>query len=38
MNFEQAREVFPAAHESLFAVIEQIEMPHTTVFQIVKVS
>jgi len=38
MNVEQAREVFHAAHESLFAVTEQLQMPHTTVCQAVKVS
>jgi len=38
MNVEQAREVFHAAHESLFAMIEQLQMPHTTVCQAVKVS
>jgi hypothetical protein len=38
MNFEEAREVFHAAHESLFVIIEQLQMPHTTVFQAVKVS
>jgi hypothetical protein len=38
MNDEQAREVFHAAHEILFAVIEQQQMPHTTVCQAVKVS
>jgi hypothetical protein len=37
MNVEQAREVLHAAHESLFA-IEQLQMPHTTECQAVKVS
>jgi hypothetical protein len=38
MNVEQAGEVFHAAHESLFAMIEQLQIPHTTVCQAVKVS
>jgi hypothetical protein len=38
MNVEQAKEVFHAAHESLFAMIEQLQLPHTTVCQAVKVS
>jgi len=38
MNVEQAREVFHAAHESLFAMIEQLQMPHTTICRAVKVS
>jgi len=38
LNVEQAKEVFNAAHDSLFAMIEQVEMPHTTVCQAVKVS
>jgi hypothetical protein len=38
MNVEQAREVSHAAHDSLFAMIEQLQMPHTTVCQAVKVS
>jgi len=36
MNVEEAREVFHAAHESLFALIEQLEMPHTALCQAVK--
>jgi len=36
MNVEQAREVFHAAHESLFAMIEQQQMPRTAVWQPVK--
>ena len=38
MNVEQAREVSRAAHESLFAMIEQLQMPHTAVCQALKVS
>jgi len=38
MNVEQTRKVFHAAHESLFAMIEQLQMPHTTVCYAVKVS
>jgi hypothetical protein len=38
MNVEQAKEVFHAAHEGLFAVIQQLQLPHTTVCQAVKVS
>jgi hypothetical protein len=38
MNIEQAWEVFLAAHEWLFAMFEQLQMPHTTVCQAVKVS
>jgi hypothetical protein len=38
MNVEQAREVSHAAHDSLFAMIEQIQMPHTAVWLAVKVS
>jgi hypothetical protein len=29
MNVEQAKEVSHAAYESLFSVIEQLQMPHT---------
>ena len=32
MNDEQAREVFHAALESLFAVIEHLQMPHTQLY------
>ena len=38
LNVEQAREVFHAAYEILFAMIEQLQMPHTTVCWAVKVS
>jgi hypothetical protein len=38
MNVEQAREVFHAAYDSLFAMIEQLQMAHTTVCHSVKVS
>jgi len=38
MNVEEAKEAFHAAHESLFAMIEQLLLPHTTVCQAVKVS
>jgi len=38
MNVEQAREISRAAHESLFAMIEQLQMPHIAVCQAVKVS
>ena len=38
VNVEQAREVFHVAHENLFAVIEQVKLPHTTVCQSVKIS
>jgi len=38
LNVEQAREVCHAAHESLLAMIDQVEMPHTTVCQNVKIS
>jgi len=37
MNVEKAREAFHAAHESPFAVIEQLQMAHTIVCQTVKV-
>jgi hypothetical protein len=37
LNVEQAKKVFHAAHESLFAMIEQLQLPHTTVCQAVKV-
>jgi len=37
MNVEQAREIFPAAHENLFAMTEQLKLPHTTVCQAVKI-
>jgi len=33
LNVEQAREVSHAAHDSLFATTEQLQMPHTTVCQ-----
>jgi len=29
MNVEQAREICHAAHESLFVMIEQLQIPHT---------
>ena len=38
MNVKQAREVYHAAHERLFAMIEQLQIPHTAVCQAVKVS
>jgi len=38
LNVEQAKEVFHAAHENLFAMTEQLQMPHITVSQAVKVS
>ena len=38
LSVEQAREVFHAAHESQFAMIEQLQMPHTTICRAVKVS
>jgi hypothetical protein len=38
MNVEQAREIFHEANERLFAVTEQLQIPHTTVCQAVKVS
>jgi len=38
MNVEQAKEVFHGAQDSLFAMIEQLQMPHTTVCQAVEVS
>jgi len=38
MNVEQAREVFQATSESLFAMTDKLQMPHTTVFQAMKVS
>jgi len=37
MNVEKAREAFHAAHESPFAMIEQLQMAHTIVCQTVKV-
>ena len=37
-DVEQAKEVFHAAQDSLFAMIEQLQMPHTTECQAVKVS
>jgi len=37
MNVEQAREVFHAAHESLLAIIEQLQMPQVPVCQAVKI-
>jgi hypothetical protein len=37
MNVEQAREAFHAAHESPFAMTEQLQMAHATVWQAVKV-
>ena len=33
MNVEQARDVCPAAHDSLFATTERLQMPHTAVCQ-----
>jgi hypothetical protein len=36
MSVEQAREFFHAAYEILFALIEQLQLPHTTVCQAVK--
>jgi hypothetical protein len=38
MTIEQVQEAFHAAHDSLFAVIEQPQMPDRTVCQTVKVS
>jgi hypothetical protein len=38
MNVEQARELFHAGYENLFAMIEQLQMPHTAVCQAVKLS
>ena len=38
MDVEQAREVFHTAYESLFAMIEQLQMAHTTVYQALKLS
>jgi hypothetical protein len=38
MTVEQAREVSQAAHDSLFAMTEQLQLPHITVRQAVKVS
>jgi len=38
MTVEQGREVSHAAHESLFAMIEQLQMPHTAICQAVKLS
>jgi len=38
MNVEQAREVPHAAHDSLFAITEQIQLPHTAICQAVKIS
>jgi len=38
LNVAEAREVFHAAHESLFAMSDQLQMPHTTVYQNVKIS
>jgi len=37
MNVEQAREMFHSAHESLFAMIDRLQMPHTTVCRAVKI-
>jgi len=36
LNVEQAREAFHATHECLLAMIEQLQMPNTTVCQPVK--
>jgi len=36
--FEEGREVSRAAHDSLFATTEQLQMPHTAVCQAVKLS
>jgi len=38
INVEQAREVFHAAHESLLAMIDHLQMPHAAVRQALKVS
>jgi len=38
LNVEQNRELFHAAHESLFAMIDQLHMRHTTLCQNVKIS
>jgi len=38
MNVEQGREVSHAANESLFAMIEQLQMPQTAVCWAVKLS
>jgi len=38
MNVEQAPEVFHAACESLFAVLEQLLVLHTTVCQVLEVA
>jgi len=38
MNVEQAKEDFHAAHESLLATTEQLQMPQVPVCQAVKVS
>jgi hypothetical protein len=38
MNFEQAREVFHADHGSLLAIIDQLQLPHTSVCLSVKLS
>jgi len=37
LNVEQAREVFHAANEILFAMIDQLQILHTTVCQNVKI-
>jgi hypothetical protein len=38
MNVEEAKEVFHTAYEILFAMIEHLQMPHTTLCLAVKVS
>ena len=38
LNVEQAKEVFHAAHESQFALTEQLQMPHTSVCRAVILS
>jgi len=38
LNVEQARKVSHAAHDSLFAITEHLQLPHTAVCQAVKIS
>ena len=38
MNVEQTREVPHAAHDSMFAITEQLQLPHTAVCRAVKIS
>jgi len=38
LNVEQAKEAFHAALENMFAMIEQLQMPHKTLCLAVKVS